>query len=51
LITDRSSICIILLCTIHRMETPGQAPMILIEVQIRVDLGKDDIAMYEDISS
>jgi mannose-1-phosphate guanylyltransferase/mannose-1-phosphate guanylyltransferase/mannose-6-phosphate isomerase len=34
---------------IHRMENPGKVPMVLIEVQIGVYLGEDDIIRYEDI--
>ena len=34
--------------TIHRMENPGRTPMILIEVQIGLYLGEDDIVRYED---
>lgn len=33
----------------HRMENPGQSPMLLIEVQIGTYLGEDDIIRYEDI--
>ena len=33
----------------HRMENPGEAPMVLIEVQIGTYLGEDDIIRYEDI--
>ena len=32
----------------HRMENPGQVPMVLIEVQIGTYLGEDDIIRYED---
>ena len=32
----------------HRMENPGQVPMLLIEVQIGTYLGEDDITRYED---
>jgi len=35
----------------HRMENPGQAPMLLIEVQIGTYLGEDDIVRYEDVYS
>ena len=35
--------------TKHRMENPGQVPMLLIEVQIGTYLGEDDIIRYEDI--
>jgi mannose-1-phosphate guanylyltransferase/mannose-6-phosphate isomerase len=34
---------------IHRMENPGDVPMILIEVQTGSYLGEDDIIRYEDI--
>jgi mannose-1-phosphate guanylyltransferase/mannose-6-phosphate isomerase len=34
---------------IHRMENPGDAPMVLIEVQTGSYLGEDDIVRYEDI--
>ena len=33
----------------HRMENPGEQPMILIEVQIGTYLGEDDIIRYEDL--
>ncbi len=33
----------------HRMENPGSAPMVLIEIQIGNYLGEDDIVRYEDI--
>ena len=33
----------------HRMENPGEATMVLIEVQIGSYLGEDDIIRYEDI--
>ena len=32
----------------HRMENPGNDPMVLIEVQIGTYLGEDDIVRYED---
>jgi mannose-1-phosphate guanylyltransferase/mannose-6-phosphate isomerase len=32
----------------HRMENPGQVPMVLIEVQIGTYFGEDDIIRYED---
>ena len=35
----------------HRMENPGEVPMVLIEVQIGSYLGEDDITRYEDIYS
>ncbi|SDW60338.1 mannose-1-phosphate guanylyltransferase/mannose-6-phosphate isomerase [Litoreibacter albidus] len=34
---------------IHRMENPGDVPMVLIEVQTGSYLGEDDITRYEDI--
>jgi len=34
---------------IHRMENPGELPMVLIEVQIGNYLGEDDITRYEDV--
>ena len=33
----------------HRMENPGQAPILLIEVQIGTYFGEDDIIRYEDV--
>lgn len=33
----------------HRMENPGQVPILLIEVQIGTYLGEDDIIRYEDM--
>jgi mannose-1-phosphate guanylyltransferase/mannose-6-phosphate isomerase len=33
----------------HRMENPGEKPMVLIEVQIGTYLGEDDIIRYEDV--
>ena len=33
----------------HRMENPGQVPMLLIEVQIGTYFGEDDIIRYEDV--
>ena len=33
----------------HRLENPGEVPMVLIEVQIGSYLGEDDIIRYEDI--
>lgn len=35
----------------HRMQNPGESPMLLIEVQIGSYLGEDDIVRYEDIYS
>ena len=34
---------------VHRMENPGTLPMVLIEVQIGIYLGEDDIIRYEDV--
>ena len=34
---------------IHRMENPGEQPLLLIEVQIGTYLGEDDIVRYEDV--
>jgi len=33
----------------HRLENPGDLPMVLIEVQIGSYLGEDDIVRYEDL--
>ncbi len=33
----------------HRLENPGIAPMVLIEIQIGDYLGEDDIVRYEDV--
>ena len=33
---------------IHRMENPGELPMVLIEVQLGTYLGEDDIVRYQD---
>jgi len=33
----------------HRLENPGDLPMVLIEVQIGTYLGEDDIFRYEDL--
>lgn len=35
--------------SVHRMENPGNEPMVLIEVQTGTYLGEDDITRYEDI--
>ena len=35
----------------HRMENPGQVPMVLIEVQTGAYLGEDDIVRYDDVYS
>jgi len=32
----------------HRLENPGEAPMVLIEVQTGSYFGEDDIVRYED---
>lgn len=34
---------------VHRLENPGQVPLVLIEVQTGLYLGEDDIVRYEDI--
>lgn len=34
---------------VHRLENPGQSPMVLIEVQTGSYLGEDDIVRYEDM--
>lgn len=34
--------------SVHRMENPGELPMVLIEVQIGSYLGEDDIIRYDD---
>jgi mannose-1-phosphate guanylyltransferase/mannose-6-phosphate isomerase len=34
---------------VHRLENPGKAPMVLIEVQTGAYLGEDDIIRYEDV--
>ena len=47
LISEGSSVYVPL-GAIHRMENPGETPMILIEVQIGTYLGEDDIIRYED---
>ena len=36
---------------VHRMENPGESPMVLIEVQIGNYLGEDDKVRYEDLYS
>ena len=33
----------------HRLENPGIAPVVLIEIQIGNYLGEDDIVRYEDV--
>jgi mannose-1-phosphate guanylyltransferase/mannose-6-phosphate isomerase len=35
--------------SVHRLENPGQVPMVLIEVQTGSYLGEDDIVRYEDV--
>ncbi len=35
--------------SVHRLENPGKAPMVLIEVQTGSYLGEDDIIRYEDV--
>jgi mannose-1-phosphate guanylyltransferase/mannose-6-phosphate isomerase len=34
---------------IHRLENPGEVPMVLIEVQTGSYLGEDDIIRHEDV--
>jgi len=48
LVTENQSVYIPL-GSVHRMENPGQIPMVLIEVQTGAYLGEDDIVRYEDI--
>ena len=36
---------------VHRMENPCKLPMVLIEVQIGMYLGEDDIIRYKDAYS
>lgn len=48
LVTENQSIYIPL-GAVHRMENPGQVPMVLIEVQTGTYLGEDDIVRYEDV--
>ncbi len=48
LVTENQSIYIPL-GTRHRLENPGQVPMILIEVQTGAYLGEDDIVRHDDI--
>ncbi|WP_170334150.1 mannose-1-phosphate guanylyltransferase/mannose-6-phosphate isomerase [Ruegeria arenilitoris] len=48
LVTENQSVYIPL-GAVHRMENPGQVPMVLIEVQTGTYLGEDDIVRYEDI--
>ena len=50
LITENQSVYIPLGVK-HRMENPGQVPMVLIEVQTGAYLGEDDIVRYEDVYS
>jgi mannose-1-phosphate guanylyltransferase/mannose-6-phosphate isomerase len=33
----------------HRLENPGDAPMVLIEVQTGSYFGEDDIIRYDDV--
>ncbi|WP_170469922.1 mannose-1-phosphate guanylyltransferase/mannose-6-phosphate isomerase [Ruegeria arenilitoris] len=47
LVTENQSVYIPL-GAVHRMENPGQVPMVLIEVQTGTYLGEDDIVRYED---
>ena len=48
LVTENQSVYIPLGAK-HRMENPGQVPMVLIEVQTGAYLGEDDILRYEDV--
>lgn len=48
LVTENQSVYIPLGAK-HRMENPGQLPMVLIEVQTGSYLGEDDIIRYEDV--
>lgn len=48
LVTENQSVYIPLGAR-HRMENPGQLPMVLIEVQTGAYLGEDDIVRYEDV--
>ena len=48
LVTENQSVYIPL-GAVHRMENPGQVPMVLIEVQTGTYLGEDDIVRYEDV--
>lgn len=50
LVTENQSVYIPL-GEIHRMENPGQLPLVLIEVQTGAYLGEDDIVRYEDVYS
>ncbi|MDA1238275.1 MAG: cupin domain-containing protein, partial [Proteobacteria bacterium] len=50
LLTEGQSV-FIPLGAVHRMENPGKAPMVLIEVQTGAYLGEDDIIRYEDLYS
>ena len=36
---------------VHRLENPGKLPMVLIEVQLGIYLGEDDITRHEDAYS
>ena len=47
LVTEGSSVYVPL-GAIHRLENPGKMPIVLIEVQIGLYLGEDDIIRYED---
>jgi mannose-1-phosphate guanylyltransferase / mannose-6-phosphate isomerase len=48
LVTENQSVCIPL-GAVHRMETPGKVPMVLIEVQTGSYVGEDDIIRDEDV--
>lgn len=47
LVRENESIGLPLGC-VHRVENPGQIPLILIEVQVGTYLGEDDIVRLED---
>ena len=48
LVTENESVYIPL-GAVHRLENPGNVPMILIEVQTGSYFGEDDIVRYEDL--
>ena len=50
LVTEGQSVYIPL-GAIHRMENPGEIPIIFIEIQTGAYLGEDDIIRYEDVYS
>ncbi len=47
LVTEGQSV-FVPLGAVHRMENPGKLPIVLIEVQIGLYLGEDDIVRYQD---